>query len=81
VRAIPIRWLSNVAIGKSVLEDLPLTGLPKGAMLTHANLPAAISQYLETTRGDPPVLESGTSRSPYASMRWRRKTLPSTTCD
>jgi long-chain acyl-CoA synthetase len=38
------------------------TGLPKGAMLTHANLSAATSQCLETTRGDPPVLESGKER-------------------
>jgi long-chain acyl-CoA synthetase len=27
------------------------TGLPKGAMLTHANLSAACAQYVETTRG------------------------------
>jgi long-chain acyl-CoA synthetase len=38
------------------------TGLPKGAMLTHANLSAATSQCLETTRGDPPVLEPGKER-------------------
>src|SRR5947209_4381556 len=38
------------------------TGLPKGAMLTHANLSAATSQYLETTRTDPPILELGKER-------------------
>ena len=38
------------------------TGLPKGAMLTHANLSAATSQYLETTRTDPPILEEGKER-------------------
>src|SRR5262245_21534929 len=38
------------------------TGLPKGAMLTHANLSAATSQYLETIRTDPPVLEAGKER-------------------
>ncbi len=38
------------------------TGLPKGAMLTHANLSAATGQCLETTRGDPPVLEPGKER-------------------
>ncbi len=32
------------------------TGLPKGAMLTHANLTAAGRQYVESTRGEPPVL-------------------------
>jgi hypothetical protein len=79
--AIPIRWLSTVAIGKSVLEEPPPTGLPKGAILTHANLSATPSQYLETTRGDPPILETRTSRSPCAPMRWRRKMLPSKTCN
>jgi long-chain acyl-CoA synthetase len=38
------------------------TGLPKGAMLTHANLSTATNQFLETTRGDPPVLEPGKER-------------------
>src|SRR5947209_4193915 len=38
------------------------TGLPKGAMLTHANLTAAMSQYMETTRLDPPVLIPGEER-------------------
>ncbi len=38
------------------------TGLPKGAMLTHTNLSAATSQYLETTRTDPPILELGKER-------------------
>ncbi|GAC1330911.1 MAG: long-chain fatty acid--CoA ligase [Beijerinckiaceae bacterium] len=38
------------------------TGLPKGAMLTHANLSAATSQYVESTRTEPPVLEEGTER-------------------
>lgn len=38
------------------------TGLPKGAMLTHANLSAATNQFLETARGDPPVLEPGKER-------------------
>jgi long-chain acyl-CoA synthetase len=39
------------------------TGLPKGAMLTHANLTAASSQYLETTKVDPPVLVPGRERT------------------
>jgi long-chain acyl-CoA synthetase len=38
------------------------TGLPKGAMLTHANLTAATAQCLETTRTDPPVLVPGKER-------------------
>ena len=38
------------------------TGLPKGAMLTHANLTAASAQYFEATRGNPPVLEQGAER-------------------
>ena len=39
------------------------TGLPKGAMLTHANLTAACAQYMETTRGDPRVLTEGEERA------------------
>jgi long-chain acyl-CoA synthetase len=38
------------------------TGLPKGAMLTHANLSAACAQYMATTQGDPPVLREGVER-------------------
>jgi long-chain acyl-CoA synthetase len=38
------------------------TGLPKGAMLTHANLSSACAQYLESTGGDPPILEEGRER-------------------
>jgi long-chain acyl-CoA synthetase len=38
------------------------TGLPKGAMLTHANLSAATNQYVETTRTRPPVLTEGCER-------------------
>jgi long-chain acyl-CoA synthetase len=38
------------------------TGLPKGAMLTHANLYAACLQYVESTRGVPPVLVEGEER-------------------
>lgn len=38
------------------------TGLPKGAMLTHANLSAASAQYVESIRGNPPVLEEGSER-------------------
>ena len=38
------------------------TGLPKGAMLTHANLSAACAQYVETTRGNPPILVEGEER-------------------
>jgi long-chain acyl-CoA synthetase len=38
------------------------TGLPKGAILTHANLTAATSQILETTQTDPPVLRPGQER-------------------
>ncbi|MDQ2872680.1 MAG: long-chain fatty acid--CoA ligase [Candidatus Eremiobacteraeota bacterium] len=39
------------------------TGLPKGAMLTHANLTAAANQYKETTKIDPPLLLEGTERT------------------
>jgi long-chain acyl-CoA synthetase len=39
------------------------TGLPKGAMLTHANLTAACAQYMETSQGDPRVLTEGQERS------------------
>ena len=38
------------------------TGLPKGAMLTHANLTSAAAQYVESTRGNPPVLDEGCER-------------------
>jgi long-chain acyl-CoA synthetase len=39
------------------------TGLPKGAMLTHANLSAACAQYIESTRGEPPILAEGEERA------------------
>ena len=40
------------------------TGLPKGAMLSHANLTAACAQYLETaTRSDPPAMTEGVERT------------------
>jgi long-chain acyl-CoA synthetase len=38
------------------------TGLPKGAMLTHANLTAACAQYLATSQGNPRVLTEGVER-------------------
>ncbi|HEY0847561.1 MAG TPA: long-chain fatty acid--CoA ligase [Noviherbaspirillum sp.] len=38
------------------------TGLPKGAMLTHANLSTACSQLYAVTSGDPRVLEEGQER-------------------
>jgi long-chain acyl-CoA synthetase len=38
------------------------TGLPKGAMLTHANLTAATSQCIETTHGTPPLLVAAGER-------------------
>ena len=38
------------------------TGLPKGAMLTHANLTSACQQAWETTGGTPPVLVEGQER-------------------
>jgi long-chain acyl-CoA synthetase len=38
------------------------TGLPKGAMLTHANLSAACGQYMATTQGRPQVLREGVER-------------------
>ena len=38
------------------------TGLPKGAMLTHANLTSACQQAWETTNGTPPVLLEGQER-------------------
>ncbi|MFT3800714.1 MAG: long-chain fatty acid--CoA ligase [Burkholderiaceae bacterium] len=38
------------------------TGLPKGAMLTHANLSAACAQYIESTHYETPLLEGGKER-------------------
>ena len=38
------------------------TGLPKGAMLTHANLSAACAQYMATAQGKPQVLTEGAER-------------------
>ena len=38
------------------------TGLPKGAMLTHANLTSTCQQYRATTAGTPPVLVEGQER-------------------
>jgi long-chain acyl-CoA synthetase len=38
------------------------TGLPKGAMLTHANLWAAVAQCIETCNLTPPVLQEGKER-------------------
>lgn len=38
------------------------TGMPKGAMLTHANLTTACSQIAAVVSGDPPVLEQGKER-------------------
>src|SRR5712672_4527843 len=38
------------------------TGLPKGAMLTHANLSSATAQYVETTHTQPQLLEEGRER-------------------
>jgi long-chain acyl-CoA synthetase len=39
------------------------TGLPKGAMLTHANLSAACQQYLSVTLGDERILTQGEERT------------------
>lgn len=38
------------------------TGLPKGAMLTHANLSTATSQCMATTQTEPPMLKEGCER-------------------
>src|SRR5258707_660496 len=38
------------------------TGLPKGAMLTHANLSSAAAQYVETTHTQPQLLDEGRER-------------------
>ena len=38
------------------------TGLPKGAMLTHANLSSACRQYWETAQGEPPLIEPAKER-------------------
>jgi long-chain acyl-CoA synthetase len=38
------------------------TGLPKGAMLTHANLSSATEQYVETTHTQPQLLDEGRER-------------------
>ncbi|MGB3864302.1 MAG: long-chain fatty acid--CoA ligase [Xanthobacteraceae bacterium] len=59
-RSYPI---ANLAEAIAVLQYTGgTTGLPKGAMLTHANLSAATEQCLETTRSDPPVLDEGSER-------------------
>ena len=39
------------------------TGLPKGAMLTHANLASACAQYVESTQGEPPIVVEGVERA------------------
>ena len=39
------------------------TGLPKGAILTHANLTAATNQYYETTKVEPRLLFEGVERT------------------
>ncbi len=39
------------------------TGLPKGAMLTHANLTAACAQYVESLTGKPSILTGGEERA------------------
>jgi len=38
------------------------TGQPKGAVLTHGNLSTACAQYVETTKGNPPILDEGAER-------------------
>ncbi len=38
------------------------TGLPKGAMLTHANLTAACAQFFASQRGEPKVVREGVER-------------------
>jgi len=38
------------------------TGLPKGAMLTHANLSSAVAQIMAIVSGEPRVLEEGRER-------------------
>lgn len=38
------------------------TGVPKGAMLTHANITAACSAFCETVRGEQPVVDFGSER-------------------
>jgi long-chain acyl-CoA synthetase len=38
------------------------TGLPKGAMLTHANLSSAVAQIMAIVSGEPRVLEEGKER-------------------
>lgn len=38
------------------------TGFPKGAMLTHANIRTAVEQFVESTRGEPPLLVEGEER-------------------
>ncbi|MEO7128410.1 MAG: AMP-binding protein, partial [Rhodoferax sp.] len=38
------------------------TGLPKGAMITHANLTAAVGQYWESTQAEPKIIQEGAER-------------------
>ena len=58
-----IHPVADVAATIAVLQYTGgTTGLPKGAMLTHANLSAATNQCQEMTRGDPPLLEPGKER-------------------
>ncbi len=65
VDAKPIRHdVANAGDAIAVLQYTGgTTGLPKGAILTHANLTAATSQILETTHTTPPMLEPGRERS------------------
>jgi long-chain acyl-CoA synthetase len=61
--AYQIHSIANLTEAVAVLQYTGgTTGLPKGAVLTHANLSAATNQCLETTRGDPPVLAPGKER-------------------
>jgi long-chain acyl-CoA synthetase len=55
--------VSNVEETMAVLQYTGgTTGLPKGAMLTHANLTAACEQYWITARGNPHVVEEASER-------------------
>ena len=74
-QAVPFRQVMRQGRGHALkpvqvtLDDVAVlqytggtTGLPKGAMLTHANLTSACAQYFESTKGDPPILDEGKER-------------------
>jgi long-chain acyl-CoA synthetase len=60
-------WRHEIADPRAAIAVLQYTGgttgLPKGAILTHANLTAATHQIWLTAMGEPPVLRTGAERA------------------